>query len=68
MENRLTTDVEYTLHLLNVSLNYSKNDTFIENKPIGPNVATVLCSDKVCTIPALSEASFTVCILKSDKL
>lgn len=40
----------------------------IENKPIGTNIATVLCSDKVQIIPSFSEASFTVWTIKNVTL
>lgn len=64
LENHLTVSASYTLSLLNVSLNHTKNYTAIDNKPNGTKVATVLCSNKMHVIPALSEASFTVWALK----
>ncbi|XP_025209054.1 uncharacterized protein LOC112604302 isoform X2 [Melanaphis sacchari] len=63
LENRLTIDAKYTLHLLDMSLNHINNSKFVDNKPIGSNVATVFCSDKTCIIPPLSEASFTIGII-----
>lgn len=63
MENRLTVEAKYTLHLLDMSLDHINNSKFVDNKPIGSNVATVFCSDKTCTIPPLSEASFTIGII-----
>lgn len=68
LENCLNIEAKYTLTLLNVSHNYTKNNMFVENKPIGKSIATVLCSNKICIIPALSEASFTVKILNSCNL
>ncbi|KAF0769800.1 Centrosomal protein, partial [Aphis craccivora] len=63
LENRLTVEAKYTLHLLDMSLNHINNSKFVDNKPIGSNVATVFCSDKTCIIPPLSEASFTIGII-----
>ncbi|XP_027853782.2 uncharacterized protein LOC114132508 isoform X2 [Aphis gossypii] len=63
LENRLTVEAKYTLHLLDVSLDHINNSKFVDNKPIGSNVATVFCSDKTCIIPPLSEASFTIGII-----
>lgn len=63
LENRLTVEAKYTLHLLDMSLDHINNSKFVDNKPIGSNVATVFCSDKTCTIPPLSEASFTIGII-----
>lgn len=65
MENRLSIDVKYTLDLLDISLNHSKDTMCIENKPTETNFATILCSNKMCIIPALTETSFTVRVLKS---
>ena len=65
LENQLTIEANYTLHLLDMSLNHINNSKFIDNKLIGSNVATVFCSDKTCIIPPLSEASFTVWKLKT---
>lgn len=65
MENRLSIDVKYTLDLLDVSLNHSKDTVCIDNKLTDTNFATILCSNKMCIIPALTETSFTVRILKS---
>lgn len=63
LENRLTSDAKYSLNLLDVSLDYTKNDMLVDNKPIGTNIATVLCADKVQNVPSLSEASFIVWIM-----
>ncbi|VVC30296.1 Hypothetical protein CINCED_3A007704 [Cinara cedri] len=63
LENQLTVDAKYSLILLDVSLDNTKNNAFVENKPTGTNIATVLCSDKVQIIPSLSEASFTIGII-----
>jgi len=60
LENSLTIDVKYILSLLDVSLAYSKDNTFVENKPNELNVATILCSNNMHIIPALSESTFTV--------
>jgi len=60
LENCLTVDAKYTLNLLNISLNYSKDAMYADNKPIVTNIATVLCSNKMHVIPALTETSFTV--------
>lgn len=63
LENCLNIEANYTLHLLSVSLDNTKMKMFDENKSVASNIATVLCTDKTCAIPALSEASFTVCLL-----
>lgn len=63
LENQLTIEAKYTLNLLDISLNHINNSKFVENKPIGSNVATIFCSDKTCFIPPLSEASFTIGII-----
>lgn len=63
LENRLTIGATYTLNLLGVTLNDTKN-MIVESKSIRKNVATVLCSNKTQLIPALSEATFIVRILK----
>lgn len=60
LENCFNVSAKYTLNLLDVSLNHTKNNTSIDNKPNGTKIATVLCSNKIHDIPALSEASFTV--------
>lgn len=60
LENCLTIEAKYTLNLLSVSHNNTKNNSFVENKPTGKSIATVLCSNIICIIPATSEASFTV--------
>lgn len=65
MENQLTIEAKYTLYLLDTSLEHINDLKFDENKAIGSNVATIFCSDKTCIIPPLSEASFTVKLLKN---
>lgn len=65
MENQLTIEAKYTLNLLDTSLNHINDFKFDENKAIGSNVATIFCSEKTCIIPPLSEASFTVWLLKN---
>lgn len=62
LENCLTIDAKYTLNLLNISLNHSEDSMNAEKKSIitDSNVATVLCSNKMRIIPALTEISFTV--------
>lgn len=62
LENRLTVDAKYTLVLLGVSLKNTENNMLVESKSIEKNIATVLCSDKTHIIPALSDATFTVCL------
>ncbi|XP_025411183.1 uncharacterized protein LOC112684083 isoform X2 [Sipha flava] len=63
LENQLNIDAKYTLNLLNISLKYNENNTFDDKKPTGTKVATVLCSEKMCTISAFTEASFTIGII-----
>lgn len=64
LENYLTIDAKFTINLLDISYNRSKH-MFVEKKPTGKSIATVICSDKLCIVPAMSETSFTVCIPKS---
>lgn len=65
LENCLNIKANYTLRLLSVSFDNSKKKMFNENKSVASNIATVLCTDKIQAIPASSEASFTVQLLKS---
>lgn len=60
LENQLNIEAIYTLNLLNVSLKYNENNTFDEKNLTGTKVATVVCSEKMCSLSAFSEASFTV--------